>query len=95
MLAKCANPKCSARLRYFRGGRIFRLGRDRAADLRIEENDVSSSAVEYFWLCPACCRSLTLSYDPYRGVVAVDTAPQWSKSRQREVPAPFLGGLVG
>lgn len=72
MLDKCANPRCTVRLHRLRGGRIFRLGSDRAADLRVSKT--FAPGVEYFWLCDHCCRTYTLVVD-VRNRVVVTSLP--------------------
>jgi hypothetical protein len=54
MLAKCANPSCSASFRRLHEGRLFGLETDPALD--------SSKArrVEHFWLCQPCSSVMTL-----------------------------------
>jgi hypothetical protein len=54
MLAKCANPSCSASFRHLRDGRLFLLETDRS--LRSPE----ANAAEYFWLCTGCSAGMTL-----------------------------------
>jgi hypothetical protein len=54
MLAKCANPSCSASFRHLQDGRLFLLEADRT--LRPSE----VKAPEYFWLCKACSAGMTL-----------------------------------
>jgi hypothetical protein len=71
MLTKCANTNCSRPLHYLRHGKIFRLGSDRAADLRVEKIPAGPAPVEHFWLCGHCCQRFTLIRDPFRGVVVV------------------------
>jgi hypothetical protein len=64
MLAKCANPSCSASFRYLYEGRLFRL--DTFASLR------SSNLLipEYFWLCGRCSPVMTLRLGENGKVVA-------------------------
>ena len=57
MLAKCANPACSAPFRYLHEGKLFRLDLGAgppSADLRIPRQ------LQYFWLCDRCARTMTL-----------------------------------
>lgn len=57
MLAKCANPKCSAPFRYLHEGKLFRLDLGAgppSADTRIPRQ------LQYFWLCDHCARTMTL-----------------------------------
>jgi len=58
MLAKCANPLCSARLRYLSQGRLFRL-------------EVEQDKNEYFWLCSDCASKMVLKVEKGGGVVTV------------------------
>jgi hypothetical protein len=53
MLSKCANPKCTATLRYLHQGRLF---------VASPRNTVvtSESRIDYKWLCDGCCRSMTI-----------------------------------
>jgi hypothetical protein len=60
MVSKCVNPYCAAPFRYLDQGRLFRL-----------ENDVpvkSREPAEYFWLCSACSRTMTLCLSEDRGI---------------------------
>lgn len=56
MLAKCANPLCGAHFLYLKQGRIY--------NVPVYETDARSCMgprrVEHFWLCSACCLTLTL-----------------------------------
>jgi hypothetical protein len=54
MLAKCANPSCSALFRHFDEGRLFRL--ETEPTLRSSQ----AKAAEYFWLCAKCSAEMTL-----------------------------------
>ena len=54
MLAKCANPLCSATFRRPPDGKLFRLGTDSAI------GSSRARLVEYFWLCHRCSSVMTL-----------------------------------
>ena len=60
MLAKCANPSCSASFRNLQDGRLFRLETD--PELTLSDNSYASSStkVEYFWLCSRCSEFMAL-----------------------------------
>ena len=58
MLAKCANPLCSAPFRYLEAGRLFRVENDSA-------NSSCREQPEYFWLCRTCSNSMTLRLDEF------------------------------
>lgn len=48
MLTKCANPECSeSNFRYLHQGKLF-------VDLS------GKTQLRYQWLCPECCRTLTV-----------------------------------
>lgn len=60
MLAKCANPACSAPFRYLHEGKLFRL------DLGAGPPSLSGHVprrLQYFWLCDQCARSMTLEFN--------------------------------
>ena len=54
MLAKCANPKCSAVFRHLSEGKLFRVPRVGTKKLL---------AMEHFWLCRKCAETMTLGID--------------------------------
>jgi hypothetical protein len=54
MLAKCANPLCSASFRRIAEGKVSRLETDPAL------GSSKFSRVEYFWLCQRCSSVMTL-----------------------------------
>jgi len=75
MLAKCANPACSATFHYFHEGKLF------AIELRSEsprtgpptdlEYTGSPHCLQYFWLCSLCCCAMTVRCDGDHGVMLV------------------------
>lgn len=73
MLSKCANPSCSTQLIYLREGKIFVMEHTGKPKLRPPGPVLPSSAshLEHFWLCGTCSESLTLVYDPERGVQVI------------------------
>jgi hypothetical protein len=64
VLAKCANPECSARLKYLHDGALYVAPRrprsDALAGDRGEFSAPSGTQIECFWLCPNCSRNLTI-----------------------------------
>ena len=60
MLAKCANPSCSASFRYLQEGRLFRLEADPELTPSVNSYAGSHSRVEYFWLCSHCSEFMAL-----------------------------------
>jgi hypothetical protein len=67
MLSQCANPTCTARLKYLHTGRIF-VVRTRSAE-RYWIGDAGSfgsppgKQIECFWLCENCARGMRISRD--------------------------------
>jgi hypothetical protein len=76
MVKTCANPACAAPFLYWRLGKLFRF--DVKAP-RAPRRDVPEQIRElkpgrksvFFWLCNKCCSTMTLSFDPHRGLVIV------------------------
>ncbi|MGI9103478.1 MAG: hypothetical protein ACR2IF_13655 [Terriglobales bacterium] len=69
MLSKCANPDCSAHFHYLREGKLFQI--DSAPGSRLASEGKAPHRIEYFWLCGDCASTMTLAYQPGRGVTAV------------------------
>jgi hypothetical protein len=65
MVAKCANPKCSAVFRYLGAGKLFRLPTGAA---RRE----CGSVLEHFWLCAECVNTMTLAVESSGRVVVMN-----------------------
>jgi hypothetical protein len=68
MLAKCANPLCSASFRHLADGRLFRL------ETEARFTSPKSRETEYFWLCEACSAEMTLRLTLDGRVVATELA---------------------
>ena len=65
VVSKCANPRCSARLKYMHDGSVFAV-RKPTAGQECPTDDVSfresvGTEVEWFWLCDHCLRQLSIS----------------------------------
>jgi len=75
MLAKCANPACSATFRYFPEGRLFVFEPKPDTPMRGPPADPEytsrSSSPQYFWLCSSCCSAMTVQPDGDHGVTVV------------------------
>lgn len=80
MLGKCANPDCSSRFLYLREGKLFRIEIASDAPPRATDEDPARPfllgrkpvrRVEHYWLCSRCAETMTLSYEPNKGVTAV------------------------
>ena len=76
MVKTCANTACAAPFLYWRGGRLFRFDVNEPCEPRrnvsgpIRELKPGRNSV-FFWLCKNCCSTMTLSFDPHRGLVIV------------------------
>ena len=75
MLAKCANPACSARFYYFHEGKLFVFEPKSDAPMRGPAADPDSvgrsHSQQYFWLCSSCCSAMTVQPDGDHGVTVV------------------------
>jgi hypothetical protein len=62
MLAKCANPPCSAYFRYLHQGRLFVLdvSDDTSNGGPLRNEHLAAHRLRYFWLCDICRRSMTV-----------------------------------
>jgi len=62
MIAKCANPVCSAPFHYLREGKVFRMEFDPNGSPLKPKMAASKPVrkIEHFWLCGPCSTTLTL-----------------------------------
>ncbi|MFI5109524.1 MAG: hypothetical protein ACHP78_11845 [Terriglobales bacterium] len=63
MIAKCANPVCSAPFHYLREGKVFRMEFDPAGNplgRQLAGSPRPVRKIEHFWLCGPCSATLTL-----------------------------------
>ncbi len=70
MLAKCANPSCSAPFHYLRDGRLFQMETGLGGPQPVGDKKPVHK-IEYFWLCSRCSSEMTLAYERGKGVIAV------------------------
>jgi len=74
MISKCANPACSESFRYLHDGKIFlfECGDDRGMNASADDGEFVGGPrlLRCFWLCGACCRTMTLIPEG-KGVKAV------------------------
>jgi len=76
MLSKCANPECSTRFLYMRGGKLFRW--DQLEGVKDSETSSGpiikrkSHAIEFFWLCDKCAPTMTVVF---RKGIGITTKP--------------------
>lgn len=66
MVKNCANPACSVSFRSLRDGRVFVM--EAEPDSRVGER---SRQLHYFWLCNACCRTMTVVAVKKEGIKVV------------------------
>ena len=76
MITNCANPKCGAPFRYFRDGKLFVIDRNiRSADsLPYEFDTCNGTGVQHYWLCGACCKSMSVAVGPHNEISVVEIA---------------------
>ena len=81
MVSHCANPECSAPLRYLRDGRLFQFEVRALHAVPLSSTPGASARrkpprqVSHFWLCGQCASNLTLMFDQQRGVVLMPLHP--------------------
>ncbi|MFZ1139211.1 MAG: hypothetical protein WAN76_08540 [Candidatus Sulfotelmatobacter sp.] len=67
MVAKCANPACSATFRYFHEGKLFAIESKPDSLKRGPPTDPEYTGKFhhplYFWLCSSCCCAMTVQSD--------------------------------
>ena len=79
MVAKCANPACSATYRYLHEGKLFVFQPKPDAPLLGPPTDPDymgrSQTPQYFWLCSSCCSVMTVQPDGDHGVTVARKQP--------------------
>lgn len=64
MLSKCANPACGAKFHYLHLGKLFAIEYRNCpakyTDAGSSELAQKRECLRYFWLCSACCQSMTI-----------------------------------
>jgi hypothetical protein len=65
MVSKCANPTCTARMKYLHEGRIFIVQSPSSAQYwRRDSGSFSAppgNQIEYFWLCNSCAEQMKIT----------------------------------
>ena len=62
MLSKCANPECSTRFLYMRGGKLFRWDQLQGVKNSSPAIKKESRGMEFFWLCDQCAPKMTVVF---------------------------------
>lgn len=70
MLAKCANPECTAVFRRLGDGKLFRVPRVATASSPSGAGK-KTVTMEHFWLCNKCTETMTLGIDRERSVTVI------------------------
>lgn len=75
MLAKCANPTCSARFLSLKQGRLFLIEATPSKDwFAAESAHDEPRPLQHYWLCGSCCKEFTVTrVDREIRVVAMDS----------------------
>lgn len=67
MVSKCANPKCTARMKYLHEGRLFVVQTSSSVRYWRQESDSFSAPpgrqIEHYWLCDSCAHSMKVTAD--------------------------------
>ena len=75
MVAKCANPTCSARFRYLHEGELYviELKADSLKHVPSADPDYigNSHAYEHFWLCSSCSCAMRVQTDREGRIILV------------------------
>lgn len=65
VLSKCANPECSAHMKYMHAGRLYVIPtasiETYTSHDRGEFSAPRGKQIECFWLCDVCCRQMTIT----------------------------------
>ncbi len=90
MLAKCANPACSAIFHYFHEGKLFAI-ESRATSLAgsppaDREYRGNHNSPQYYWLCSSCCHALTVQPNGDHGIslVHTETMPRTTSGKEQD-----------
>jgi hypothetical protein len=78
MLAKCANPSCSAVFRRLQEGKLFRLEAEPTLVSPTSSSVSDPGKTEYFWLCSHCSKTVTLRFGQ-DGTVGVGELPDYAQ----------------
>jgi hypothetical protein len=84
MLSKCANPSCAGSFRYLHEGRMFHLIVDSKTGKIATTH--GPTAIERFWLCDKCSKTLTLVPRSVGGLLPIQVQVVAS-GEDRNVPA--------
>ncbi len=83
MVPKCANPPCPNSFHYLHEGRLFLLEVDPAFSPVDNPTFGDSKTAEFFWLCGACSRSMTLCLDQ-EGKIVTARLPELTSGKAQE-----------
>jgi len=65
MVSKCANPNCTARMKYLHEGRLFVVQTYSATRYWEKERGSfsapSGNQIEYYWLCASCAHQMKIT----------------------------------
>ena len=77
MLAKCANPTCSAPFRRLTEGKLFQVetkyfpASESRHALPSKRGRMLRHHIERYWLCDNCSSTLTLTFEQGRGISTI------------------------
>jgi hypothetical protein len=86
VLAKCANPTCSAPFRRLTEGKLFQVETQYPPkEERGGRRNRVTQHIEHFWLCSECARLVTLAFHEEQGLITVPLADGNVRRRVRLV----------
>lgn len=99
MNMSCANPNCTAELKYLRGGRLFLMERrpnlPHIASYDPLQPKRPVTMRRYFWLCESCAKSYAIQRWTEEGIELIPRAVE----KRSPVPVnhanEWMPGLVG
>ncbi len=94
MVTKCANPSCVTHFHYLHEGRLFLLEVDPAFSPVDNPTFGDSKTAEFFWLCAACSRSMTLCLDQEGKLVTVPLPESMSGKPQELATISRHNGML-
>jgi len=84
VLSKCANPECPTTFRYLHDGKLYFIdNQSKGADRKLSGYAGRLKAFECAWLCPSCCRVMTIRVDEGLGLLVIRKS-EVTKRRDRD-----------
>jgi len=77
MIEKCINSACSVSFRYLHKGKLFVLeaNDDSGTVAPFADQPHKPGRLRLFWLCEACCHTMTVINEKGRGIRVIPLSP--------------------